>query len=76
MSDKAMNKNRREGAAKKIAIRSAKEVAFPSVFVALTIGAQAVFAAVPGVELVTVLFVCYAFSFGAAGLSLRRRFRF
>ncbi|MBQ8886011.1 MAG: hypothetical protein IJY62_06560 [Clostridia bacterium] len=59
-----MNKNRREGAAKKIAIRSAKEVAFPSVFVALTIGAQAVFAAVPGVELVTVLFVCYAFSFG------------
>lgn len=49
---------------KNIAFRSAKECAYIAVFVALVIGAQVVFAAVPGVELVTVLFVGYAFAFG------------
>lgn len=46
--------------------RSAKECAYIAVFVALVISAQLVFAAIPGVELVTILFVAYAFTFGIA----------
>ena len=42
----------------------AKDCAYIAVFVALTIAAQLCFAAVPGVELVTVLFVSFAFAFG------------
>ncbi|MBQ8323357.1 MAG: hypothetical protein IJX91_05260 [Clostridia bacterium] len=45
-------------------VRSAKECAYIAVFVALTIATQLAFSAVPGVELVTLLFVSYAFSFG------------
>ena len=47
------------------AIRSAKEVARTAVFVAAVIGAQYALSAVPFVETVTVLFVCYAYVFGA-----------
>lgn len=44
--------------------RSAKECAYLAVFVALVIAAQVVLSAVPGVELVTVLFVAYAYVYG------------
>jgi energy-coupling factor transport system substrate-specific component/cob(I)alamin adenosyltransferase len=49
---------------KEIAVRSGKECAYLAIFVALVIVAQLVFAAVPGVEVVTVLFLSYAFVFG------------
>lgn len=49
---------------KYIAVRSAKECAYLAVFVALAIAAQLALTAVPGVELVTVLFVSYSFVFG------------
>ncbi len=42
----------------------AKECAFVAVFVALVIAVQLVLSFIPGVELVTVLFVSYAFVFG------------
>ncbi len=51
-------------AIKNRAARSAKECAYLAVFVAMTIAAQLVFSAIPGVELVTVLFISYAFVFG------------
>ncbi len=44
--------------------RSAKESAYIAVFVALVIAVQFALSAVPGVELVTVLFVAYAFAQG------------
>ena len=44
--------------------RSGKECAYLAVFVALVIAAQLLLAAVPGVEVVTLLFVAYAFVFG------------
>lgn len=47
-----------------IVMRSAKECAYLAVFVALVIAVQMVFSLVPGVELVTVLFVTYAFAMG------------
>lgn len=46
------------------AVRSGKECAYLAVFVALVIAAQLMLAAVPGVEVVTLLFVCYSFVFG------------
>ncbi len=49
---------------KKGAVRSAKECAYLAVFVAVVIAMQFVFSAIPGVEIVTPLFVCYAFVFG------------
>ncbi len=49
---------------KKATVRSAKECAYLAVFVAVVIALQLAFSAVPGVELVTVLFVAYAFVFG------------
>ncbi|MBE5739331.1 MAG: hypothetical protein E7349_00585 [Clostridiales bacterium] len=61
----AMNdKNRQKNAKEKRKGSVAKECAYLAVFVALTIAVQLIFAAVPGVELVTVLFVSYAFVFG------------
>ena len=45
-------------------LRAAKECAYLAVFVALLIAAQFVFSFLPGVEIVTVLFVGYAFVFG------------
>ena len=41
-----------------------KECAYIAVFVALTIAAQLCLSVIPGVEVVTVLFVSYAFVFG------------
>ena len=49
---------------RQMAVRSGKECAYLAVFVALVIAAQLMLAAVPGVEVVTLLFVCYAFVFG------------
>lgn len=56
---------KKNGRMKKGAINSAKEVARIAVFVAALIGVQYVFAAVPFVELVSLLFSCYAYVFGA-----------
>lgn len=50
---------------KKRTAHSAKECAFLAVFVALVIAVQLCFAAIPGVELVTVLFLAYAYVMGA-----------
>lgn len=44
--------------------QSAKECAYIAVFVALVIAVQFAFSFVPGVELVTVMFVCYSFVMG------------
>ena len=49
---------------KNIIKNTAKEIAPLAVFVALVIAAQFVLSFVPGVEIVTVLFVSYAFVFG------------
>ena len=43
---------------------TAKECAYIAVFVALVISAQLVLSAIPGIEVVTVLFIAYAFTFG------------
>ncbi len=45
-------------------MRSAKEVARLAVFVATAIGAQYALSAVPFVEVVSLLFLCFAFVFG------------
>ena len=62
---------------------SAKECAYIAVFVALLIGAQLALSFLPGVEIVTVLFVAYSFTFGrsrgmlsATAFSLLRQFVF
>ena len=47
-----------------IAIRSAKEISFIAVFVALVTAAQLLLAAIPNVEIVSVLFIAYAYAFG------------
>ena len=44
--------------------KSAKECAFIAVFVATVIAAQLALSSIPGVEVVTVLFVAYAFAVG------------
>ena len=49
---------------KKSFLNSAKECAQIAVFVALVIAAQLAFSFIAGVELVTVLFVCFAFIMG------------
>ena len=53
------DKNKKTGA-----VRSAKDCACIAVFVALLIGVQLALSAVAGVELVTVLFVAFAYTFG------------
>ena len=45
-------------------VSTAKECALISVFVSLVIAAQIALSAIPGVEIVTVLFVVYSFSCG------------
>ncbi len=60
----ANNKNQRKKQKIKRRIHTAKECAYLAVFVALLIAIQVVLAVIPGVELVTVLFVSYAFVFG------------
>ncbi len=49
---------------KKVVVRSAKECAYLAVFVALVIAMQVALSVVPGVEIVTVMFVTYSFAFG------------
>ena len=49
---------------KKKGLCSAKECAYIAVFVSLLIALQLAFSLVPGVEMVTVMFVVYAFVFG------------
>ena len=63
--------------------RAAKESAYLAVFVALLIAAQFAFSFLPGLEIVTVLFIGYAFVFGvsrgmlaATAFSLLRMFLF
>ena len=46
-------------------MRSAKECAYLAVFVALVIAVQVALSIVPGVELVTVMFIAYSFTLGA-----------
>lgn len=77
------DKNARKTTNKRRMVNTAKECAYLAVFIALVIAAQLVFAAVPGVELVTVLFVSYAFVFGwkrgllaATAFSILRQFVF
>ncbi|MBR2441775.1 MAG: hypothetical protein IKB20_01715 [Clostridia bacterium] len=57
-------KNQQRQLHKKGALRSAKESAYVAVFVALLIAVQLALSVLPGVELVTVLFVAFAFTFG------------
>ncbi len=57
MNEKSVKKSR--------ILRTSKECAYLAVFVALVIGSQLCFSFLPGVEIVTVLFVTYAFTFGA-----------
>ena len=73
----------RNGSPKNSVLGSAKECAYIAVFTALVIALQVAFAAVPGVELVTVSFVAYAFVMGyvrgmvaATAFSLMRQILF
>ena len=59
-TEKQLNNKKTKG----FFLRSGKECAYVAVLVALVIAAQLLLAAVPGVEVVTVLFVTYAFAFG------------
>lgn len=68
---------------KKYIIRPSKECAYIGIFVALIIALQLALSFVPGVELVTILFICYSFIFGitrglisATAFSLLRQFVF
>lgn len=54
----------RNGRKRNSAAYSAKECAYIAVFVSLVLAVQLALSAVPGVEAVTALFVCYAFVFG------------
>ncbi len=65
MSEDKLQKKQSKIKAKTVGVYSAKECAYLAAFVALVLALQLVFAAVPGVELVTVSFVAYAFAFGA-----------
>ena len=60
-----MNKANTRKLHKKKTAFGAKDCAYIAVFVALAIAAQLAFSALPGVELVTVLFVAFSFVFGA-----------
>ncbi len=69
-----MNDKKRQKNTLKI---TARECAYLAAFVALVIAAQVVLAAVPGVEIVTVLFLTYAFVFGVKrGLAAATTFSF
>ena len=61
----AMKDKKRQNTLRKLQTkRTAKECAYLAVFVALLIVSQVLLSLVPGVEIVTVLFVAYAFVFG------------
>lgn len=57
-------KNTQKTTKKSIIKRTSKDCAYIAVFVALLIAAQLCFAFIPGVEIVTVLFITYSFTFG------------
>ena len=59
-----MNGEKEEKTTKRKTVRSAKECTLVAVFVALLIATQLVLSAIPGVEVVSVLFAAFAFSFG------------
>ena len=59
-----MNDKSRQNTQKQKWMHSAKECAYLAVFVGLIIAVQVVLSWIPGVELVTVMFVSYAFSMG------------
>lgn len=65
MNDKNRQNKTTGKRVKKAAARSGKECAYLAAFVALVIAAQIVFSFVPGVEIVTVLFVAYSLVMGA-----------
>ncbi len=65
MNEENRQNSTTEKRVKKAAARSAKECAYLAAFVALVIAEQIVFSFVPGVEIVTVSFVAYAFVMGA-----------
>ena len=78
-----MNEEICEKTKKRTVVKSAKECAYLAVFVALVIAGQLLLSAVPGVEIVTVMFVAYSFVFGvrrsmlaATAFSLLRQFVF
>ena len=60
-----MNDKFRQNEQGKDGVGTAKECTYLALFVALVIAAQLAFAAIPGVEVVTLLFVVYSFVFGA-----------
>ena len=67
----------------RFALKSAREIALIAVFVALTIGGQFVLSAIPGIEVVTLLFVAFSYTFGvrrgvlaATAFTLLRNFLF
>ena len=57
-------KNTQKTTKKSVIKRTSKDCAYIAVFVALLIAAQLCFAFIPGVEIVTVLFIAYSFTFG------------
>ena len=59
-----MNGKNGQNSTKKNTCAVGKDCAYIAVFVALTIAAQLCLSAVPGVEVVTVLFVSFSFAFG------------
>ncbi len=59
-----MNEGKEGKKSKKSAIRASKECAYLAAFVALLIVAQLCLSFLPGIEVVTVLFLSYAFTFG------------
>ena len=76
-------KKTEKGSTTRIVGRSAKELAVLAVFVALLLGGQTLFSALPGVEIVTLLVVSFSFAFGASrgmlavtAFSLLRNFLF
>ena len=59
-----MNEEKEKLTAQKKHAHPAKECAYIAVFVALVIAAQIALSSLPGVEVVTVLFIAYAYAFG------------
>ena len=59
-----MNDKKRQNYTRREVRAIGKDCAYVAVFVSLTIAAQLCLSAIPGVEVVTVLFVAFAFAFG------------
>jgi len=65
MNVENQEKERENERVKPILLSSAKESAFAAVFVAVLIASQFALSAIPGVEVITLLFCTYSFAFGA-----------